>query len=388
MSIEGGRTEIDAIDNELLRLLNERARLAVKVGESKMAAGVSLYDREREREVIDRVWQANTGPLDKRAVVKLFRRIIYESRHVEARAIEPLSARPKGGLAMSTQAPTPRVAFQGERGAFSEEAAVKLLGEEIELVPRPTFESLFAAVAEQTADCALAPIENTLAGSVHRSYDLLLESSLRIVGEVIIPIGHHLIGCPGSSFDEIRTVESHPVALAQCERFFAAHPQIRRVATEDTAGSVAQVVGRGDQTGAAIAGRRAADIYGGTILCEHLEDHRENYTRFVLLTQSTTRIDHNADKLSLVVILPHRPSALHHALEPFARRRIDLLKIESRPIRGQSWQYYFYLDLQASLKDAEVVGAVEELREQALEVRLLGCYPSARATATLNVESA
>ena len=275
----------------------------------------------------------------------------------------------------------PRVAFQGERGAFSEEAAVKLLGEDIQLVPRPTFESLFVAIDEGVADYVLAPVENSLAGSVHRSYDLLLESSLHISGEVIIPIRHFLIGCPGASFDAIRAVESHPVALAQCVRFFAAHPQIRRIATEDTAGSVARVVEQGDPTCAAIAGRRAADIYGGTILREHLEDHRENYTRFVLLTPSTSLIE-GADKLSLVMKLPHRPGALHQALEPFAKRGIDLLKIESRPIRGCPWEYHFYLDLQASTKDSEVTSALAELRERATEVRLLGCYPSARSPIT------
>lgn len=280
---------------------------------------------------------------------------------------------------MNQEPSPPRVAFQGERGAFSEEAAVKLLGEHIQLVPCPTFESLYAAVAERVADYVLAPIENSLAGSIHRSYDLLLESSLHISGEVIIPIRHYLIGCPGASLDSIRTVESHPVALAQCERFFAAHPQIRRIATEDTAGSVAQVIRQGDLTRAAIAGHRAADIYGGAILRERLEDHSENYTRFVLLTPSAT-LAGEANKLSLVLKLAHLPGALLHALEPFARRGLDLLKIESRPIRGQPWEYHFYLDLQASLQDAEVASALEELRARALEVRLLGCYPSARVS--------
>jgi prephenate dehydratase len=281
---------------------------------------------------------------------------------------------------MSVQAPARRVAFQGERGAFSEEAAVRLLGG-VTLVPRPTFESLFAAVAEGAADFALAPVENSLAGSVHRSYDLLLESSLHIAAEVVIPIHHYLIGCPGSSLDSIRVVESHPVALAQCERFFAARPEIRRIAADDTAGSVAQVVKRADPTRAAIAGRRAAEIYGGAILRERLEDHGENYTRFVLLTPSPATPD-GADKLSLVLKLPHRPGALHHALEPFARRQIDLLKIESRPVRGEPWQYHFYLDLRASLDDAEAAAALKELRERAVSVRVLGCYPSARSALT------
>jgi prephenate dehydratase len=270
----------------------------------------------------------------------------------------------------------PRIAFQGERGAFSEEAAVKLLGEHIQLVPRPTFESLFAAIDEKAADYLLAPVENSLAGSVHRSYDLLLESSLHISGEVVIPIRHFLIGCSGSSLDAIKTVESHPVALAQCERFFAAHPQFQRIATEDTAGSVARVVEQGDRARAAIAGLRAAKLYGGVVLREHLEDHPENYTRFLLLT-STTSISPGADKLSLVFKLPHQGGALYHALEPFARRGLDLVKIESRPIKGRPWEYHFYLDLQASTNDADVIKALAELDERAIELRVLGCYEAA-----------
>lgn len=270
----------------------------------------------------------------------------------------------------------PRVAFQGERGAFSEEAAVKLLGEAVTLVPRPTFESLFAAVGEGAADLALAPAENTLAGSVHRIYDLLLDSPLHVTAEVVIPIRHFLIGCPGATEREVRTVESHPVALAQCERFFAARPDIRRAAAEDTAGSVAEVIRRGDPTRAAVAGRRAAEIYGGSILRAGLEDHAENYTRFLLLAPEAAAAD-DADKLSLVVKLTHRPGALHHALAPFARRSIDLLKIESRPLRGRPWEYHFYLDLRAAPLDAEADAALRELRERAASVRVLGFYKSA-----------
>jgi prephenate dehydratase len=282
---------------------------------------------------------------------------------------------------VSTKGVAPRVAFQGERGAFSEAAAGQLLGPQLALVPCPTFESLFAAVAEARADCALAPLENSLAGSVHKVYDLLLTSALHIAGEVIIPIQHYLIGCPGAVFAEIKTVASHPVALAQCERFFAAHPAIRRIVAEDTAGSVAQIVRQGDRTRAAIAGRRAADIYGGAILRAHLEDHSANYTRFILLTTSAAP-SAEADKLSLVVQLPPKPGALHRALAPFARRNIELLKIETRPVAGQPWQYHFFLDLHASVQAAEVMGALDELRKHVTEMRLLGCYPSARRGAT------
>jgi len=269
-----------------------------------------------------------------------------------------------------------RVAFQGERGAFSEEAAVKLLGEEITLVPRPTFEAAFNAIADRAADYILAPIENSLAGSVHRSFDLLVDSPLNILAEVIIPIAHNLIAVPGAKFEEITVVESHPVALAQCEQFFSAHPRLKRIATEDTAGSVRDVVTSGDRSRGAIAGRRAAEIYGGAILREHLEDNCENYTRFLLLSESTVSAA-DADKLSLVFQLDHRPRALYNALEPFARRNLNLMKIESRPVHGRPWQYRFYLDLQASRRDPEVAAALRELESLVVELRILGSYVSA-----------
>jgi len=269
-----------------------------------------------------------------------------------------------------------RVAFQGERGAFSEEAAVKLLGEEITLVPRPTFEAAFNAIGDRAADYILAPIENSLAGSVHRSFDLLVDSPLNILAEVIIPIAHNLIATPGAKFEEIAVVESHPVALAQCEQFFSAHPRLKRIATEDTAGSVRDVVASGDRSRGAIAGRRAAEIYGGAILREHLEDNRENYTRFLLLSDSAVSVG-DADKLSLVFQLDHRPRALYNALEPFARRNLNLMKIESRPVHGRPWQYRFYLDLHASRRDPEVAAALRELEGLVVELRILGSYVSA-----------
>src|ERR1700688_1233129 len=251
---------------------------------------------------------------------------------------------------MAAASQFPRVAFQGERGAFSEEAAVKLLGEAIQLVPRPTFEALYSSIQEGVADSILAPIENSLAGSVHRSYDLLVASGLHIQSEVVIPIVHNLIGIPGATFERISQVSSHPVALAQCERFFASHTSIKRVATDDTAGSVREVMGAGDPTKAGIASKRAAKVYGGLNLREHLEDHPENYTRLLVLAASAD-VAENADKLSLVLYLAHNPGSLCSVLNAFARRNLNLIKIESRPIPGTPWSYRFYLDLQASLKD-------------------------------------
>ena len=273
-----------------------------------------------------------------------------------------------------------RVAFQGERGAFSEEAAIRLLGEKIEVAPRPTFDSLFMAIQDGAADLILAPIENTLAGSVHRSYDLLLDSKLTIVGEVVNPIVMCLIGPPGARMEDVRSVESHPVALAQCEQFFVEHPTIRRVVADDTAGSVRNVVQSQEVSRAAIAGRRAAEVYGGLILQEHLEDDSANFTRFLLLSPAT-KTPQDANKLSLVLRLAHRPGSLRAALEPFAARGINLMKIESRPIPGQPWEYSFYLDLAASTENAEVRKALDELQKMGNDVRVLGCYVAAEMPA-------
>lgn len=273
-----------------------------------------------------------------------------------------------------------RVAFQGEPGAFSEAAAVQLLGEEIHTVPRATFEATFRAIAEEAADALLVPVENTLAGSVVRVYDLLLESPLEICGETILPIEHHLMGCSGARFEELRAVASHPMALAQCERFFEANPGLKRVPAEDTAGSVREMMDRGDKSRGAIAGRRAAAHYGAVILRENIEDNAENFTRFVLLlppdqAQRFRAID--AKKISLAMRLAHRPGALLASLEPFARHGVNLLKIESRPIHGKPFEYQFYVDVEAG-ELAALESALKEVRSATSQLRVLGRYAAAR----------
>ena len=189
----------------------------------------------------------------------------------------------------------PRVAFQGEHGAFSEDAALKLLGPDIELVPRRTFAALFSSIDEGLADYVLAPFENSLIGSIQPAVELMRGSSFAISGEVVIQIQQNLIGCHGAVFEEIEAVESHPAALAQCERFFAANPGVTRIESDDTAGSVARIVARGDRTRAAIAGRRAAELYGASILREDLQDSPDNYTRFLLLQTNNKTKDTNHD---------------------------------------------------------------------------------------------
>jgi prephenate dehydratase len=281
--------------------------------------------------------------------------------------------------------PAARVAFQGEPGAFSEAAALQLLGDGILTVPRATFDSAFAAIEEGAADALLAPVENTLAGSVVRVYDLLLDSRLSIVAETILPIEHHVIGCPGATLEGLRSVASHPMALAQCERFFLAHPQLRRVPAEDTAGSVRDALEKGDRTAAGIAGRQAAIRYAGVILAESIQDDPENFTRFVLLepTDSGDRASLIAPgwssktvKLSLAMRLAHRPGALLAALEPFATHGVNLLKIESRPIHGRPWEYQFFLDVQTE-EPAKLHEALHEVRAATNFFRVLGRYAPA-----------
>ena len=280
----------------------------------------------------------------------------------------------------TTDRETMRVAFQGEPGAFSEAAAIQLLGESITTVPRATFEAIFRSIEEGTADAILAPVENSLAGSVVRVFDLLLESKLAIVAETILPIEMQLIAIPGASLSDIRSVASHPMALAQCERFFSEHPKWKRVPAEDTAGSVREAISAGDKSRAAIAGRRAAEHYRAVILAERIQDNAENFTRFVLLVpekEAASWLTGEARKTSLAMRLAHRPGALLASLEPFAKHGVNLLKIESRPIHGRPWEYQFFVDLEAE-DAANLDHALTEVRKATSELRVLGRYVADR----------
>lgn len=372
--INNPRAEIDAIDEELLRLLNKRAAIALRVGAAKSTAETSLCDPLREREVLARLRQENPGPFTDANIDSIFQRIIDESLHLQQVTFGKVAGNERdrnpfaGGIAGVS-----RVAFLGERGTFSEEAALGLLGEGCETVSMPTFEELFRAIASGKADLILTPLENSLIGSVQRCVDLLLESSLFIIAETSLPVAHYLVGCDEATIDTITTVESHPAALAQCTKFFAANPGLKRIAADDTAGSVRRAVESGDPTRAGIGSKRAAEIYGGKIILEHVEDNSENFTRFALL--STTPDDSGeGSKISLVLRLSNEPGSLHRALRPFVRRGIDLLKIESLPIRDTPREFNFYLDVQAPANPAELSGALDEIRENAVDVRFLGRY--------------
>ncbi len=269
------------------------------------------------------------------------------------------------------------VAFQGERGSFSEEAAYKLLGPRIRILPCETFAATFQSVANGKAQTCLVPIENTLAGSVYENYDLLQSNALHIIGEVSLRIVHNLIALPGISRKDVKQVYSHPVALAQCGRFFAQHPQIERIPFYDTAGAVKMLAEQRIRGAAAIASRIAADVYKARILVRHLEDHHENFTRFLLLSK-TRKVPPHANKVSIVFSTRNVPGALYKCLSVFALRDIDLSKLESRPLRGKPFEYFFYVDFLGNIKEERCRNALAHLGEVTNFLRVLGCYESAK----------
>lgn len=276
-----------------------------------------------------------------------------------------------------------RIGYQGEPGAFSETAARTLLGQALRPIPFRSFEEMFEAMATSETDCCVAPIENSLAGSIHRNYDLLLASGLSIFGEANLRIVHNLIVCPGTLLGDIQRVYSHPVALAQCGQFLRAHPRMESIPMHDTAGAVRLMMDRRTAGDAAIASAEAATLYGGEVLATGIEDDAQNYTRFFLLGPPHSSIrpilrgEPQRWKTSMVLQIANRPASLFGALGVFAQSGIDLSKIESRPIPGKPWEYAFYVDIIGNVAEPAVAHALEELHRRADRVTLLGCYPAA-----------
>ncbi len=274
------------------------------------------------------------------------------------------------------------IAFQGARGAFSEEAARKLVGPKIAVLPCERFEDVFRSLKSGAVAGAAVPIENTLAGSVHENYDHLVNFELPIVAETSVRIVHNLIVRKGVRFSDIKRVYSHPVALNQCLDFFANNPQFERIPFYDTAGSVKMIVEDGLSDAAAIASSVAAEIYGARILRRSIESDRQNFTRFFLLrTGSYARRHtispsaHTTWKTSLVFSTRNTPGALFRALSAFALRDLSLTKIESRPLRGKPWEYLFYVDFLGRHDTPNAQNALNHLRELTDFQRVLGCYP-------------
>ncbi|MBI4481914.1 MAG: prephenate dehydratase [Acidobacteria bacterium] len=270
----------------------------------------------------------------------------------------------------------PVAAYQGEPGSYSEMALLEFFRGQVRPVPRATFDEVFEQVSRGDAGYGIVPIENSLAGSIHRNYDLLLRHELTILGEHHLKVEHYLIGHPGVDLGQIRKVYSHPQALAQCEQYLARLGALEIIPTYDTAGSVKYIKEHGIREGAAVASRRAAEIYQMKILAEGIEDQLQNYTRFLILARENPR-PQEGNKTSIVFSVENRPGSLFRALSAFALRDIDLYKIESRPLQGKPWEYFFYLDFQGNPAEPNCRNALSHLGEMTTFLKVLGSYPRA-----------
>jgi prephenate dehydratase len=269
--------------------------------------------------------------------------------------------------------PPTRVAIQGVRGAFSHEAACRLLGEDVQVVECRDFDDVFEAVMSVEADAAAVPVENTLAGAVQPAMDLLARHPLHAVAEVRIAVRLCLIAPPGCEEKRLRKVGSHPVALQQCRRFFRERTSLEPVVAFDTAGSVRDLMAGRAHYDAAVASSLSAEIWGARVIETDLEDESHNYTRFLLLRREPFTPPTEGAKTSLAWTLPHRPGSLHEALGTFAERGVDLTRLESRPIPGRPWEYRFFADVRGARLDLQDA-AVDALRALAVELRVLGRY--------------
>jgi prephenate dehydratase len=267
-----------------------------------------------------------------------------------------------------------RIAFQGEPGAYSEAAALRFSPSAM-TVPCQSFEDVFAAVTGAKTTHGILPIENSIGGSIHRNYDLLLEHELPVVAEVLLQVSHNLLAYPGTTLADIRKVYSHPQGLAQCEGFLSGLKGVEIVATYDTAGSAKMIRDKELKDAAAIASARAAEVFNLQSLADGIQDFKENITRFIIISKAASDPE-KADKTMIVFTLPNTPGALFRALSVFALRDIDLTKLESRPVRGRAFEYLFYADIAVPRQDLQCTRALVHLAEFAKSMRTLGSYAS------------
>jgi chorismate mutase/prephenate dehydratase len=355
MRLEDLRRKIDETDTKIVKLIAERIRIAAEMGKEKEKQGKQIEDKGREEIVLRNVTGiAQEENISPESIESIYRQIITVSRSVQ-------------GIV---------VAFQGEVGAYSEEAALHFFGPSVKVKPCESLDDVFKVVEVAEVPFGIVPIENSLEGSISRVYDLLLNSSLRVCGEVELRVVHCLIANPGARVDLIRRVYSHPQALGQCQAFLR-HLNCELIPTYDTAGSVRMVKEMGVVDGAAIASARAAEIYGMEIIASEIEDNPNNFTRFFILSELDSPPSGN-DKTSIVFSVKHKPGALYEFLKGLATRNINLTKLESRPTRQKPWDYNFYLDFEGHREDKACREALEYLEETSLFVKVLGSYPKAK----------
>ena len=354
MSLEELRNKIDKADDRIVKLIASRIRQAQEIGREKQKKGMQIEDATREERVLAHVREiARQENISEKDIEGIYRQIVNLSKSVQGTVI----------------------AFQGEIGAYSEEACFHFFGPSALVKPLETLDAVFKAVEQGEVRYGVVPVENSLEGSISRVYDLFLNSTLKVSGEIELRIMHCLIANPSASLDTVKRVYSHPQALGQSQAFLR-HLNAELVSTYDTAGSVKLIKEQNIKDGAAVASARAAEIYGMKILAREIEDSSSNFTRFFILGRDDSPPTGN-DKTSIVFSVKHRPGALFAVLEAFADSNISLTKIESRPTRQKAWEYNFYLDFEGHREDATVKTALRRLEKQALFLKVLGSYPRA-----------
>ena len=364
------RERIEAVDRKIIELIGERLQIVEGVIEAKLAAASPFRDREREESLIARLRAIATEVgVDPHQIERLYRVVMDMSVAHQEQAVRDREDVPL------------RVTYQGVEGSYSHLAAQRRYAGRAGgalLTGFDTFRGAAEAVISGAADLALLPIENTTAGSINETYDLLAAGGLCITGEVVAAIEHCLLALPETKLEDIRVVMSHPVALAQCLDFFARHPHLTSRAEVDTAGAARRVASANDKTLAAIASSAAAKTYGLAILAQGVQSMAGNATRFVEVAKRPVPVAQDANaKTSLVLSLADRPGALGEVLMRFAARNLSLTKIESRPIPEAPFTYRFYVDVLGHAASAPFVGALDEIRSLTTELRVLGTYPAA-----------
>jgi chorismate mutase / prephenate dehydratase len=346
------RDEIDAIDNELLRLVNTRADLAKQIGQVKQG---EIYRPDREAQVLERLQKLNSGPLPPKHVTRLFTEIMSLCRSME----KPMS-----------------VAYLGPQGTFSEEAVLNRFGNSVTAMPCESIDEVFHKVESGIASYGIVPIENSNEGVVGKTLDLLLQTSLKICGEILLPI-HQCLLALHTDPEQIKKIYSHPQSLAQCHEWLNTNfplPQVKRVIAASNAH--AAMIAADDKSVAAIAGRKAAEVYKLSVYAENIEDDPRNTTRFLVIgTQDVA--PSGKDKTSLAMSARNRPGAIHELLSPLAQHGVSMTHLESRPSRSDLWEYVFFADIKGHQQNEKITKALDEIREKATFLKILGSYPSA-----------
>ncbi len=373
------RGAIDEIDRQIVSMFERRMQVTTQVGEFKKNVGMAVLDPKRERDVIQKKIDWLRDPNLKTDVVTLYETIMALSRKQQRKIVHegatlPTFARYAQSIANARQpVAQPRVAYQGEPGAFSEVASMGFFGEGAKTIGMYQFEDPFLALHNGEADYAVLPIENSSTGAIRQVYDLLAQYSCYIVGETTVRVRHCLMALPGTKPEDIKTVYSHEQGLFQCERFLNQYPGWRQVAQADTAGSAKLVAEQQDPTKAAICSARAADIYGLEILAEGINSNSQNTTRFVVISPQM-ELREGRDKVCISFKTPHESGSLHEVLTIFAVHGLNLVRLESRPIPERSWEYMFFAEFLGNLTDPFMDSVMHELTQITEDLRVFGNF--------------